>query len=185
MAPIAGDRFQVPEYDSPYNAYPRGVRYKEFEYTIYAFGPPVADTGAFALDVGVNDDLNVLRFNAKERTEGRTVRWTRGRSFVMLSRVRTSDREIVFTISSGGRPRNAAQADVTIRSGDRVLGRFRVQGGFADYAVPIPPDLAAAWAATGEPVRVSIETPTWNPRKLLGASDDRDLGVMVDRVAVR
>jgi hypothetical protein len=185
VTPIAGDRFQVPEYDSPYNAYPSGVRHKEFEYSIYAFGPAAPDPGPFDLDVGVNDDLNVLRFNAKERTEGRTIRWTRARSFVIVNRVHTSDRRLVFTIGSGGRPAGAPPADVTIRGGDRVLGTFRVTGGFTEYSVPIPPDLAAAWAGTGEPVRISIETPTWNPRKLLGGSDDRELGVMVDRVAVR
>jgi hypothetical protein len=185
VTPLGGDRFQVPEYDSPYNAYPNGVRHKEFEYTIYAFGPPAPDTGAFTLDIGVNDDLNVLRFNAKERTEGRTIRWTRARSFVIVSRVHASDRAIVFTISGGGRPSTAAPADVTVRGGDRVLGTFRVTGGFADYSVPIPPDLAAAWAASGEPVRISIETTTWNPHTLLRVADDRDLGVMVDRVAVR
>jgi hypothetical protein len=51
--------------------------------------------------------------------------------------------------------------------------------------VPIPADLAAAAAATGEPVRVMIRTPTWNPLATLGTPDGRDLGVMVDRVAVR
>jgi hypothetical protein len=185
VSPVAGDRFQVPEYDSPYNAYPRGVRHKEFEYSIYAFGPPAAGSGPFDLDVGVDDDLNVLRFNAKERTEGRTIRWSRARSFVILDRVRAGDRALVFTMSSGGRPRAAAPADVTIRAADRVLGAFRVTGGFAEYAVAIPADLAASWATAGEPVRVSIEAPTWNPSRLLGGTDDRELGVMVDRVAVR
>jgi hypothetical protein len=60
-----------------------------------------------------------------------------------------------------------------------------VAGGFREYAVPISPDVAAAAAKTGEPVRVTIRTPTWNPSVTLGTSDDRELGVMVDRVAVR
>jgi hypothetical protein len=31
-----------------------------------------------------------------------------------------------------------------------------------------------------------LRTPTWNPMKVLGTGDDnRELGVMVDRVAVR
>ena len=50
---IASERFQVPEYDSPLNAYPRFVRQKEFDYGLYAFTPPQpADTGGFDLDVG-------------------------------------------------------------------------------------------------------------------------------------
>ena len=185
VVPVASERFQVPEYDSPYNAYPSGARRKEFEYSIYAFAPPSRDRGAFDLDVGVNDDLNVLRFNAKEQTQGRTIRWTRARSFVIVDRVRSTDRSIVFTAADGGRPRTAPTADVTVSAGNRVLGTFRVHGGFTEYEVDIPPDVASAWAASNEPIRLSIESSTWNPRTLLGVSDDRDLGVMIDRVAVR
>jgi hypothetical protein len=46
-------------------------------------------------------------------------------------------------------------------------------------------DVAAGAAATGEPVRVMLRTATWNPLLVLGTPDDRDLGVMLDRVAVR
>ena len=35
----------------------------------------------FDLDVGVRDDLHVLRFHAKEQTEGRTFRWTGDTSY--------------------------------------------------------------------------------------------------------
>jgi len=49
----------------------------------------------------------------------------------------------------------------------------------------VPPPIAAAAAATGEPIRIMLRTSTWNPAKLGVSGDDRDLGVMVDRVAVR
>src|SRR6185369_9984196 len=35
VAPIASDRFQIPEYESAWNAFPRGVRKKEFDYSVY------------------------------------------------------------------------------------------------------------------------------------------------------
>ena len=57
--------------------------------------------------------------------------------------------------------------------------------GFREYDFAIPPDLAEATAATGEPVRITIRTTTWNPSRVLGTADDRDLGVMVDRLAIR
>ena len=59
-----------------------------------------------------------------------------------------------------------------------------MSGGFTEYTCDIPADVAAA-AATGEPVRIGLRTPTWNPLMILGRDDDRDLGVMVDRVTVR
>jgi hypothetical protein len=68
---------------------------------------------------------------------------------------------------------------------DRLLGVIQVADGFKEYDVAIPADVAAAAAAAGEPVRVALRTTTWNPHVVLGTSDDRELGVMVDRVAVR
>ena len=46
-------------------------------------------------------------------------------------------------------------------------------------------DHPARVASAGDPVRLKIATPVWNPSRALGTGDDRDLGVMVDRVAVR
>jgi len=185
VEPVESDRFQVPEYDAPYNAYPRFVRHKEFDYSIYAFTPPTHDDRPFDLDVGVNDDLNVLRFNAKEQTEGRTIRWTRGRSFLTMTRLRPIDRAITLWMSNGGRPAAAPPADVTVTLGQQVLGTVRVGRGFAPYTFDIPAATAADAAKSGEPVRLTIQTSTWNPQKVLGTPDDRDLGVMLDRAAVR
>jgi len=35
------------------------------------------------------------------------------------------------------------------------------------------------------PVELRLVTATWNPHNVLGTSDERNVGVMVDRVAVR
>ena len=50
---------------------------------------------------------------------------------------------------------------------------------------PIPAEVAAAAASSPDAVTVRLRTATWNPRALVGGADDRDLGVMVDRVEVR
>jgi hypothetical protein len=185
VAAVASDRFQVPEYESPHHAYPRLVERKEFDYSVYAFAPPSPLAAETSLDVGINDDLNVVRFHAKEPTEGRTIRWTQGRSFVILNRIDAGARTLLLVMNDGGRPAAAPPADVTVAIGDRVLGIARVSGGFREYSLAIPADLAASVGATGEPVRITLTTPTWNPQVVLGTSDDRDLGVMLDRVAVR
>ncbi len=185
VAPVSSDRFQVPEYESARNAFPRYVRQKEFDYSVYAFGPPAARRDAGDLDVGINDDLNVVRFHAKESSGGRTFRWSQRQSFVLVDGLRDSSRSLSIWMNDGGRPSAAPAADVTVLIGDRILATVRVTSGFNEYVVPIPADLAAAAAAAGEPVRMTLRTSTWNPQVMLGTSDDRDLGVMVDRVAVR
>jgi hypothetical protein len=183
VEPIESVRFQIPEYDSPRDAYPRFVEQKEFDYSVYVFGPPAAAAPAATLDVGISDDLHAVRFHAKEQTEGRTFRWTQAQSFVIVNRIAPTARAIALWMNDGGRPAAAPPADVTVLIGERVLGTVRVSGGFQEYEVPIPPDVAAA--AGTEPVRVTLRTPTWNPLTTLGRSDNRDLGVMLDRVAVR
>jgi hypothetical protein len=184
VEPTSSDRFQVPEYEITSDRYPRGARDMKFDYTMYAF-TPAQGRRPFDLDVGLNDDLNVLRFNARERTEGRTFRWSQDQSFLIVTDMTAQDRTLAMWMSNGGRPAAASPAAVTVLVGDRPLGTMRVGDGFAEYDFSIPADVAASAAARGEPVRVTIRTTLWNPQQTLGTEDDRDLGVMVDRVAVR
>jgi hypothetical protein len=186
VRPVASERFQVPEYASLLDAYPTTVRRKEFEYAVYEFtGPRSIGELSFDLDVGVGDDLHVLRFHAKEQTEGRTFRWTRARSYVSVTVIHRDSREVTLWMSNGGRPPTAPPADVTVSLHGEVLGTVRVADGFAAYSLAIPPALADRAAGYGDPVELALTTTVWNPHDALGTNDDRDLGVMVDRVAVR
>jgi hypothetical protein len=185
VTPIDSERFGVPEYESAMNAYPRGPTRKDFEYSVYQFGPPKPSADDTSLDVGVNDDLNVIRFHAKETTEGRTFRWSGRQSFVILDHIAASDRTLVLWMSDGGRPPAAPPAVVHVLIEGTDLGAVRVGHGFSEYDVAIPPELAADAARSGEPVRITLRTDTWNPLRVIGAPDSRDLGVMLDRVAVR
>jgi hypothetical protein len=53
------------------------------------------------------------------------------------------------------------------------------------YTFPIPDGVVAAAAGREEPARLKLSTNTWRPRAALGVPDDRDLGVIIDRVEVR
>ena len=186
VVPIASERFTIPEYDAPADAYPRFVRNKEFDYSLYELTAPAAEIsgGPFNLDVGVNDDLHVLRFHAKEQSEGRTFRWTRARSFVALTAIRPTSRQLVLWMNDGGRPAGIAPADVTISLAGEVLGVVRVTTGFKPYVLAIPPPLAGRVGAAGA-AELTLTTPVWNPRIVLGTPDDRELGVMLDRVELK
>jgi len=187
VRPIAGDHFQVPEYESALNAYPRGVRHKDFDYTLYEFrAASPEDAGRpFDLDVGFQDDLHVLRFHAKEPTEGRTMRWSRDVSYISVPSVAPTTHEVTLWLADGGRPPAVPRADVTVFLANEPLGTVRVDSTFRPYSLPVPAALAARLAAAGEPVQLKLTTTVWNPEQVLGTPDNRDLGVMVDRVAVR
>jgi len=184
---VASDRFQIPEYDAPTDAYPRFVRHKEFDYSLYELTRPDAAAAAlpFDLDVGVNDDLHVVRFHAKEQTEGRSFRWSRARSFVSVTTVPADSRELVLWMSDGGRPPAVDRADVTVALDNEVLGTVRVDTGFKPYVLPIPPSLAERLNGIGRSIELTITTSVWKPEAALGTPDDRELGVMVDRVTVK
>jgi hypothetical protein len=197
VRPVAGERFQVPEYETSRYTAPRSVRQKEFDYSLYEFVPPRPEIPpATEIDVGTQDDLHVLRFHAKELTDGRTFRWTRDTSYVSFPSLPASCREITLWMDDGGRPAKASRAEVTVSlqlgyeagkppSVDRILGVVTVTSGFKPYTVAIDPDLAALASENGEPVRFKLTTSVWIPQQVLGTSDDRDLGVMLDRVAVK
>ena len=126
---IWSDRYQVPEFQSALNALPRSVRQKEFEYGIYEFvaAAPRADVW-FDLDVGTRDDLHVLRFRAKETSEGRTFRWTGPASAISVTSMLPGAREVTLVMSDGGRPPAAPVADVEVFLHNQLLGRIEVEG---------------------------------------------------------
>ncbi len=140
----------------------------------------------FNLDVGSRDDLHVLRFHAKEQVAtGETIRWSQEQSVVAVTTIGPQSREVVLVMSNGGRPANLPSADVAVSFNGQPLGTAHVVDGFHPYTFPVPPPLAAAAAARDQPARLTLRTSTWRPRDVLGGTDDRRLGVMVDRVQVR
>ena len=73
---------------------------------------------------------------------------------------------------------------MSIAIAERQFGTVDVDTGFQSYEVPIPPDVVRGAAGRG-PVRIQLRTSVWKPEEVLGTTDDRDLGVMVDRVTVK
>lgn len=181
VEPVGSDRFQVPEYESPVNAYPSGPRRKEFDFGVYRFVdvPPLAREPV--LVIGDRDDLQVVRFHAKEKDpgSGRTYRWTRDVSYVSLLNVTPDTRSITLWMADGRRPQALPRAVVEVSLGDQALGSVTVGPDAQAYTLDVPPPLAAALAASEDPARLTLRTNTWQPRAALGAPDDRELGVMV------
>jgi hypothetical protein len=53
------------------------------------------------------------------------------------------------------------------------------------YLLTIPADLASSMARTEEAAQLRLVTNTWNPAQLIRVRDERDLGVMLDRIEVK
>jgi hypothetical protein len=183
--PVDSLFFQVPEYESLRNRYPARPRLKEFDFGLYALAATTQQAGAFSLDVGQLDDLNVVRFHAKQVAGAVTYRWSRARSFVSLPALGPGLSTLVLSMSNGGRPATELPARAVVSLDDRTLGEVTVGPGFHAYRFAIPADLAQAVAAKREPATLTIQCSPWNPRRTVGGSDDRELGVMVDRVEIQ
>lgn len=183
--PVASNRVQIDEFEVTANRLPSAVRHKEFDYGVYALTIGGAQTGPFTLDVGERDDLHVRRFHAKERSDDRSIRWTQDASEVAISGMTGAEREVTITMSHGGRPAAAGAARVEVFFNGIRLGDAIVGADFAEHRFALPEALAAAAAQSDEPATLRLVSPVWSPRALLGVADSRDLGVMVDRLAVR
>jgi len=184
ITPVGNWRFSIPEYESSRNAYPREVRQKKFNLNTYLLqlgdrAAPVTD-----IDVGGFDDLWVLRMFARQEQDGVTYRWVRNLSYVSLLGIPASTRAIVLRAGDGGRPARAGEAQVQVYLNDHLLGSVSVSGGFAEYRLPIPPEVAADAAGRAGASIVRLICTTWSPKAILGDSDDRALGVMLDRIRV-
>jgi len=185
---VASDRFQVPEFETTTDALPRLVSHKEFEYSVYEIVEPRPrfEDEWFDLDLGIADDLHVLRFHAKEQTDGRTFRWTTPTSYIAVTTVPAKASELTLVLHDGGRPPAAPPASVAVYLAGTRLGQINlVPGGFRPYSLPVPPDLAARAAGATGPVELRLVSTVWNPSEVIGAPDDRVLGVMVDRVTLK
>jgi hypothetical protein len=183
ITPIRNERFSIPEYESARNAYPREIRQKKFNLNIYQLQVVDQAPAVLDLDIGGFDDPWVLRMFAPQEQDGVTYRWVRDRSFVTLMGLPASARAIVIRAGDGGRPAAAGPADVEVFLNDRAVGRFTVRGGFSEYRLDVPPEVAAAAAASAT-AEVRLVSTTWAPKDFLGGSDDRPLGIMLDRIRV-
>ena len=185
VVPVSTERFQAPEYESVWNAYPRRVQQKEFDFSIYRFVDPPPAGAPFDLKVGTNDDLYVVRFHAKERPNDQSYRWTTESSYVTILGMTERSTTLTLWMDDGGRPLSAGPAVVTCSLDNRPIGEVTVTSGIKPYRFAIPPDLAAAAAVREEPVLLRLVVSSWSPKTALGTADARTLGVMVQRVAVQ
>ncbi|HEY8550847.1 MAG TPA: hypothetical protein VIL35_12895 [Vicinamibacterales bacterium] len=188
VEPVGTEIFQVPEWESARNALPSGVRRKEFDFSIYRFVDPAtaALNHRTVLDIGINDDVNVVRFHAKERHQnGTTFRWSRDVSYISLPGLTPENRTITLVMEDGHRPPQVPPAQVELWIDDRLIGRTEVDRDFEPYSFTIPEDIVRRAAESGQPVRIKLVTNTWRPNAVLPVNDDRELGVMLDLVEVR
>lgn len=186
--PVANRKFIVPEYaDVPWNVYPGDVRKKALDFGVYELSVGDAHaTNGFAHDIGAEDDLYVLRFYARDFNGKQPMRWTTAQSFIAVPSLGGAETEVVLTMHDGGRPTQAAPANVEVLFNGVSLGTVAVSGpDFKPYRLPLAPELARRAAAVDDPARITLRSTTWNPQKLLGTPDDRNLGVMLSRVEVR
>jgi hypothetical protein len=187
VRPIATERIETPEYESVRNGYPRQARLKKFGLSIFELSPVTAGSSRAVtdIDVGGPDDVWVLRIHGKEHQGAVSYRWTRNISYVNMMGLDPGSNSVTLWMSNGGRPAAAGAAKVRVRLNDADLGELEVRDGFAPYSLTIPADVAAAAGARTEASVLRLESTVWNPGKVLGVPDDRQLGVMLDRVRVQ
>ena len=134
------------------------------------------------IDVGGFDDPWVLRMFARQDQDGATYRWVRNLSYVTFLGIPATAQAMVIRAADGGRPEAAGPAEVQVFLNDRAVGTVTIRGGFSDHRLALPAGSAAEAAARSAPSVVRLVCKTWVPKDLLGGSDDRALGIMLDRI---
>ena len=128
--------------------------------------------GPTVLQVGILDDLYVVRFHAKERrNDGLHFRWTTNQSYVVIANFGPGARSVTVWLSSGGRPPTVAPPTADVLLDDQVLGTATPVDQVQPYTFAIPAALAEAAAAKEDPPRLMLRVPTWHPHDARGVAD--------------
>ena len=154
---------------------------KPFDFTIYRLVQTGLTPPPQSLDIGGTDDLHLVDFHPKERLGGGdlTFRWTQDTSYLLMS-VPPGSREVTLRLS-GGRPRGVPLPRVTVYLEGQELGSAELTNDFRDYVFPIP---AASGIEPGAQRRMAsrygFKARPGSRGTILGGSDTRALGVMID-----
>jgi hypothetical protein len=167
------------EWERSYTGPPRRSRPMTIEVSVGRVPLPGETPVLDDVDVGGFDDRQVSGvFFDRERAEGRTFRWSGRCALVQLPPAGRAS-TLVVTAAAGERPSDEP-ALVRVSTGGRLVGSFTAGAEWAEHAVPLPSNLSAG------PLLLRFDVAGWRPSKTLpGSTDDRDLGVMVDRIALR
>ncbi|HCH37310.1 MAG TPA: hypothetical protein DEU67_04735, partial [Acidobacteria bacterium] len=114
-----------------------------------------------------------------------TFRWSREESRIAILNTSANAQALTLWMSDGDRPDNVIPARVAVYLDEVLLGDVAITNGFHPYTFSIPPSLASVMAERRETTSLTLLTNTWNPSRVLSVPDNRDLGVMVDRVEIQ
>lgn len=165
--------FGTQEWERTYDRAPREPRFQSFHFVLSRFvTPEELQVPAFAeLDVGGSDDVVVSGFFDKEILDNvRSYRWSGACGSVYLPGMEPGA-TLVITASAGQRP---TAVEVRVSLAGVPVGSFLAGPSFETFRLPLPRPLPP-----GSRV-VRLDVPPWRP----GDRDSRELGVMVDAVAV-
>jgi len=132
--------------------------------------PPLLD-----VDIGGSDDFQVSGFFDKEGGAERSYRWTGACASVFLPGARDAGTLTIVAAAEGRPLSDPATVEVSL-SGVRV-GSFVAGPSWESHILALPAGLPS-----GPPV-LRLDVPAWRPVNVLpGATDTRDLGIMVDSI---
>jgi hypothetical protein len=168
------------EWERAYARKPRGREFHALNFTVSRVVPPdqIQVPPLPLVDVGGTDDVQVSGFYDKEGGGDLTYRWTGPCASVYLPGARPGASRIVKT-STGRRPASRP-ARVVVSLNGATLGGFTAGPEWTEHALPLPDPLPPG------PRVLRLDVPAWRPVHTDPAADDeRDLGVMVDRLEIR
>jgi 4-amino-4-deoxy-L-arabinose transferase-like glycosyltransferase len=166
------------EWERAYVRKPRGPEFRSFSFTVSRLVPPheIQVPPLPEVDVGGSDDVQVSGFYDKEGGAGLTYRWTGPCASVYLPGARPGATLVVR--AAIGRPTRPAAVAASLNG--VPLGTFEAGAAWTEHALRLPDPLPP-----GPPV-LRIDVPAWRPTHTdPAATDERDLGVMVDRLTIR
>lgn len=142
------------------------------------------DKEMILIDLGGSEDWGFIKegFHGPEIHLGETpVRWTGQTAIIRLPLFPPPGKKTVLNIrvADTGPAREGAAAGAIVRIGDRRIAQILLKKGINTVRLELPSDLEEGGIA-----ELIIYSSPWQPRRLLGTGDERELGIMLDRVTL-
>jgi len=168
------------EWERAYARKPRGREFHALNFTVSRVVLPdqIQVPPLPVVDIGGSDDVQVSGFYDKEGGGDLTYRWTGPCASVFVPGLRPGA-TLVVRASTGRRPASRP-ASVGVSLNGAPLGAFQAGPTWGEHVLVLPDPLPPG------PKVLRLDVPAWRPTHTdPDATDERDLGVMVDRLEIR
>lgn len=178
-------RFRAPFMEFTYNRPPKNLKYVNIHLKLQRLlTTKELNPNINFIDIGGEKDWLIKSgFYHKEGTTKESFRWSKAEAVLYLPALSSRSKKLLIRMS-GGRPEEGETAQIQIYINDKKLKELELKNYFKEYSISLPIVLVNE-ADRIFPSKLKIKSNVFIPAVEMGTADTRELGIMLDFVAIK